>query len=66
MLRGRSIRRAIGNDYDLDVFFAERHTSQSNSRNDTSIALKPTPEPATMLLVGSGLKGLAGIREKIQ
>ncbi|MCP5004600.1 MAG: fibro-slime domain-containing protein [Planctomycetes bacterium] len=37
----------IGNTYDFDLFFAERHTSQSNFKVDTSIALvaEPTPEP---------------------
>lgn len=37
----------VGNTYDFDLFFAERHTTQSNFRVDTSIALvaEPTPVP---------------------
>jgi fibro-slime domain-containing protein len=51
----------VGSDYDFDLFFAERHTTQSNFRIDTSIALNspaPVPEPSTILLLGSGLLGL--------
>lgn len=51
----------IGETYDFDLFFAERHTTQSNFRIDTSITLNPIPEPTTMLLFGTGLAGLAAL-----
>lgn len=58
----------VGETYAFDLFFAERHTSASNFRIDTSIALQPTnpvPEPGTIILLGLGLLGAIGIRKKI-
>jgi fibro-slime domain-containing protein len=53
-----------GQVYDLDVFFAERHTTGSDFRIDTSIqdlqSVSDTPEPASLALLGSGLLGMAG------
>jgi fibro-slime domain-containing protein len=58
----------LGNIYSFDLFFAERHTTQSNFRIDTSIALRPAsvPEPASLLLMSLGLLGLGFGRRRIQ
>lgn len=58
----------IGNDYDFDLFFAERHTVASHFRMDTSLALNPNPpmgvpEPSFLALFGIGLLGLGFARK---
>ena len=49
-----------GVNYSLDIFFAERHTVQSNFRMTTSlqIAVPPIPIPAALPLFGTALAGL--------
>lgn len=53
--------------HDIDIFFAERHTVESGFQLNFFSDLEPgpaVPEPATMLLLGSGLIGLAGFSRK--
>jgi fibro-slime domain-containing protein len=40
-----SLSLTAGQTYDLDFFFAERHTTQSNFTITTNIALEPAPSP---------------------
>jgi len=53
----------VGNNYDFDLFFAERHTTQSNFRMMTSIELEPNsvPEPGMISLISLGLMCLAAL-----
>jgi fibro-slime domain-containing protein len=57
-----SLGLTIGEDYDLDLFFAERHTTASNFRIDTSLLLRDAdPDPTTIPDCGSTLVlGLVG------
>jgi len=51
----------VGNDYNLDLFFAERHTTQSNFMMTTSILLEQDVIPAPgALLLGSLGMGMVG------
>ena len=57
----------VGNDYDFDLFFAERHMTQSNFSIETSILLEShqvIPEPSTFVLLGLGLTALGYRRRK--
>ncbi len=51
-----------GSSYSLAIFFAERHTTESNFRIDTSILLTPVPVPEAgssllcLMLAGAALR----------
>lgn len=54
-----------GQNYSFDLFFAERHTTESNFRIDTSIQLESVPEPSAIMLFSTGLLGLClSVRKK--
>lgn len=54
----------IGQDYDFDLFFAERHTTASTFLMSTSIQFGEIPEPGTLLLLGTGVAAIAGTHRR--
>lgn len=61
----------IGDTYSFNLFFAERHTTQSTFRIDTSIELEdtsevPLPAALPLFLAGAGLVGAAARRKRKQ
>ena len=54
-----------GQTYSFDLFFAERHTTQSNFTFQTSALLRPVPLPAAAWMLGAGLIALVGVRRRM-
>ncbi|PQA86480.1 fibro-slime domain-containing protein [Hyphococcus luteus] len=59
----------LGEDYNFNLFFAERHTTQSSFRIETSILLKdvrevPLPAALPLFLAGAGLFGAAARKKR--
>ena len=55
-----SLGLTAGTEHQLSVFFAERHTSQSDVRIKTNISLR-VPEPGALAFLGIGLVPLVGL-----
>ena len=59
---------SAGTAYDLDIFFAERHTVASSFAITTTLDISApsgVPEPTGVLLVGTALLGLAASRRQM-
>ena len=55
----------VGSTYDFALFFAERHTTESNFRIDTSIAsFQHVPEPGSPALAALALLAAAAFRRR--
>lgn len=57
----------VGNTYSFDLFFAERHTTQSNFKMQTSIVLQQppvVPAPGAIILAGIGTAMAGWIRKR--
>jgi len=53
-------------NHTVDLFFADRHTVQSGIYFSANVVINSTPEPSSLLLLGSGLLGgVAVLRRKI-
>lgn len=61
-----SLGLTLGQDYSFDLFFAERHTSESNFSISTSIVLQNpvVPEPASLASCSLGLLAALGLARR--